>query len=1101
MPVPWRQPRPRAQLPKRNASSSCYGIKPETNQFQPTHTHKMATVCLAVCLFAVGLAQANAVVPRVVSFDDDWKFYRGDDVQAGKCPPDAFPVDLGQTRCLGLSHVASASTTDACNAACCLNRGCETWQFCPASKPCDRTQGCWVGKWADCQNTTDGWISRARNTSAPQPMCASPFCMPSFDDKHWRTVDTPHDWSSEDLPSRENDTSTPVLTVRNGTWKFHTGDNASWSSPNVSDAGWSSITVPSDWRDHPISYDSTNAFGWFRREITVTGEQAALAQAGVLALSLGTVSATDETFLNGVKIGSTGSMGKPQCRDYLQFRRYMVPPGVLVAGSRNLLAVRVFSSGGPKSNPTSRPGGLFDSGAPDMRTGAFDAGASPGQKAQGYSVGGVGWYRKTFVLEAKDMEGVGHVSLRFDGVYMNSQVWFNGHNLGLRPYGYSTFEYDVTSLLAAAGKPNVVAVRAENLGQNSRWYSGSGIYRHVWLCRTPSTHFAKFGVRVFTPRVGPKTEVALNITVNNQGSATRQANISATVLDPKGNPVGSVTTSLQVGGGASSNVLAVATLTAAPELWSPSAPSLYNARVSVGSADGTDTVVETFGIRTLAFSATRGFQLNGETLKLFGGCVHHDNGILGSAAIDRADERRVEILKANGYNAIRTSHNPVSPAFLDACDRLGVVVMDEAFDCFDKGKNPDDYHLFFDKWWREDIETMVHRDFNHPSIIMWSIGNEIPIRTTPQGAQFARDMAALVHALDSTGRAVTSAIPGMSSRDDEYCEALDVCGYNYSPSQQVADHQTHPDRIIVGTETFPKRSYSNWEIALNHDWVLGDFIWTAIDYIGESGIGSNGVYPPALDACPSHDSQPWPYHTSYCGDIDLVGLKKPQAYYRNVLWNVSSLEMAVHAPIPDGSHEIIDGWGFPDERQTWTWPGYSGNLSVNVYSRLPHVQLTLNGKPMSKSSEPAPDPMTTTFVVPYTKGTLKAMASDGGQAQFEKAFTTAGAPLGVSLVVDRSQIRASRTDLAYVTAQLVDSNGVLYPADDVQIAFSLSSDDAELAAVGTGNPNDVSSTRDNVHGTHWGACVAIVRPRRAGTVTVTASSPGLADGTVTINMA
>ncbi|NJO68772.1 MAG: hypothetical protein HC830_05365 [Bacteroidetes bacterium] len=335
-----------------------------------------------------------------------------------------------------------------------------------------------------------------------------------------------------------------------------------------------------------------------------------------------------------------------------------------------------------------------------------------------------------------------------------------------------------------------------------------------------------------------------------------------------------------------------------------------------------------FGIRSIHFDAANGFMLNGKKVLLKGGCMHHDNGFLGSATIDRAEERRVELMKAYGFNAIRTSHNPPSRQFLDACDRVGVLVIDEAFDMWERPKNPQDYHRFFKEWWQKDISSMVMRDRNHPSIIMWSIGNEINERADSSGLIITRKLADEVHRLDPT-RPVTAAICSFWDHKNRPWSAtapafalLDVGGYNYMWKAYEEDHLLYPDRIMAGTESLPLEAYENWKQVEKNSWVIGDFVWTAMDYMGETGIGNS-----RLDNDPDNGfSRTWTWFNAYCGDIDLCGFKKPQLYYRDVIWGNSNIEMMVHAPVPEGRKEIVSMWGWPEEWQNWNWNGSEGKL-------------------------------------------------------------------------------------------------------------------------------------------------------------------------------
>ena len=1060
------------------------------------------------------------------SFDTGWKFNRGASNAGATCRnlTSTFPVNLGDTRCRGLRSTPTADAA-ACAAACCaMGASCQTWQWCPKGAKCAAsTQGCWIGAEAHCDaSDTSGWVSRAR-ANGTGAVCDTPYCEPGFDDSSWRVLELPHDWSSEDLPARAVDTDTPVLEVRTGTWKFKAGDNASWAAPGFDDDAWGAVAVPHDWRDAPTSYTDRNAYGWYRRTVTVGGAQLAAAKAGTLQLALGTVALTDEAFVNGVKVGGQGKMGSGSGCAALAYRSYNVPYSVLASAvAKNegsvLVAVRVWAQGGAPGATTNgqTPGGLFDAEAPDARVGMFDPAASPGQKSTGYSVGGEGWYRKSFVAPAPSAAGE-TVQIKFDGVYMNSDVWLNGKLLGSRPYGYVTFAYDLSAsgVLLPPPAKNLLAVRVRNDGRNSRWYSGSGIYRHVWLGTTPDIHVPMWSLQVHTSAVDVAAKsatvaVALQVVATSSASPAATATLVTTIAGPDGKTVATSTQAVTVPSATPANVSFSFELAAGSvALWSTSSPSQYSASVS---ADGGATVLAStkFGIRHLEFTTGGGFKLNGVPTKLQGGCVHHDNGPLGAAAIDRADERRVEVLKAAGYNAIRTSHNPVSPAFLDACDRLGMLVMDEAFDCWSGGKNPQDYHLYFDEWWQRDMEAMVLRDRNHPSIVIWSIGNEIPIRNSPLGFALSKQLADFIRARDASGRPVTSAYPGVNKDADQYFAPLDVAGYNYGWEKYSADHARVPDRIIVGTESFPAQSFQNWDLIWNSSYLLGDFIWTAIDYIGESSIGANGRNTPDLQACGGYCPRGWSYHIAYCGDIDLVGHRKPQSIYRNVLWNNTQLEVAVHAPVPAEQHEVIASWGFADERQSWTWALSASDppLSVNVYSQHPHVQLFLNGKP-ADAAQPSPVAVSratefkATFSVPYAAGQLTAVAYGPDGAPVEnRTLVSAGAPAGIALRADRAAITASRGDLSYVTATVVDKDGNPTPSEDTTITFSLDSGaNAEIAAVGSGDPQDAGSFHASTRKTYRGKAVAIVRPGKTnvpattGSATLTASAPGLGAGT------
>ena len=444
----------------------------------------------------------------------------------------------------------------------------------------------------------------------------------------------------------------------------------------------------------------------------------------------------------------------------------------------------------PRAADANGEGALWGTTVTPTRVGPFDTELSAGGRDTGWFVGGTGWYRKRF--SAASVPAGGQVEIVFDGVYMNCDVWLNGTLLGNHPYGYTAFAYDLTPHLRRDGE-NILAVRVRNEGRNSRWYSGSGIYRHVWLNTTGSVRVPLWGVFVTTPEVSKdKAAVRVAVQIENRAQAAQNAIVRLRLFDSQNVNIGSRDVSRSLSAGGTASVEEVFTL-AGPQLWSMSAPRLYRADVELlVNGQATDSMATSFGIRKVEVDAERGLRINGEPVKLRGGCLHHDNGLLGAAAIDRAEERRVELMKAHGFNAIRTSHNPPSAAFLDACDRLGMLVMDEAFDQWERQKNAQDYHLSFADWWQRDIEAMVLRDRNHPSVIMWSIGNEIPERAEPRGVEIAKQLTEHIKTLDQT-RPITAAINGArggSEGLDPAFQFLDVGGYNYL--EQAVRAGSHP---------------------------------------------------------------------------------------------------------------------------------------------------------------------------------------------------------------------------------------------------------------------------------------------------------------------
>ena len=720
---------------------------------------------------------------------------------------------------------------------------------------------------------------------------------------------------------------------------------------------------------------------------------------------------------------------------------------------------------------------------------------SPGTTATGYTLGGTGWYRKHFTLDKQTLGK--RVAIQFDGVYMDSDVWLNGHPLGNHPYGYTAFAYDLTEFLNPPGQDNVLAVRARNTGRNSRWYSGSGIYRHVVLRVTDPLRVGQWGVSVTTPQV-TKQKATVNVatTLDSARNAETAFTLRIKLLGPTGKTLQTAETNVQVAAGGHVEI-PLALDVKSPPLWSTDTPVLCQAQVELlVGGKAVDTTTTTFGIREIKFSVENGFTLNGVSVKLRGGCLHHDLGLLGSASFDRAEERRVELLKASGYNAIRTSHNPPSTAFLDACDRLGVLVLDEAFDCWEKAKNPNDYGKYFHDWWQRDLDSMILRDRNHPCVILWCIGNEINERADESGYVIAKQLSDEVHRLDPT-RPVTEAICGFWDRPgkpwsdtDKAFTFLDVGGYNYQLGQYERDHQKFPNRIIVGTESYPKDIADIWRVVERNSYVLGDFVWTCMDYLGEAGTGAARL-----------DNERGVYFDSYCGDLDICGFKKAVSHYRDVVWGLSPLEMFVHRPIPEGRRESVAGWGWPDELASWTWPGCEGKTNqVSVYSRCDSVRLELNGKEIATKQINNNGKLIAHFDVPYAAGELKAVGLKNGKTVATKVLRTFGTAKKVRLTVDRSTIRADRSDLAFVTVEITDAAGNALPDATNLVRFTLSGP-GELVAVGSGAPNVMESFRQPQHTAWHGRCLAILRPLdTTGKLTLRAEADGLSAAEITVRM-
>jgi beta-galactosidase len=628
--------------------------------------------------------------------------------------------------------------------------------------------------------------------------------------------------------------------------------------------------------------------------------------------------------------------------------------------------------------------------------------------------------------------------------------------------------------------------------RNSRWYSGSGIYRHVWLHVTDPVHVEPWGVSITTPEVGSdRARVAVKTKIANQSGRVA---VETVIYTSSGAAVARASSDAAAGDVSQEFTIGK------PALWSPETPNLYRA-VSRVMQDGkpVDEVSTAFGIRSIEWSAEKGFLLNGKTVKMCGGCVHHDHGPLGAASFDRAEERRVQILKQSGFNAVRCSHNPPSAAFLDACDRLGMLVMDESFDCWSKGKNPFDYSVAFKDWWQRDIDAMVLRDRNHPSVVMWSIGNEVPERGEPLGAQEAKMIADYLRTLDRT-RPITSAlnfIMGPWPNTDGYYSAIDIAGYNYNLNNHADDHKRVPSRVMACTESYPQATFDYWSMVDENPYIIGDFVWTAIDYLGESGLG-RWYYRDPNDTSREGYGAPYPYHGADCGDIDICGNRRANAHYRNIVWNRGEkLFLGVKQSPPDGKELRVTRWGVWPVYESWTWPGMEGKpLEVEVYSRADAVRLYLDGKLIGEKPTTRADKFKANFSVPYTPGTLKAVAVQVGKTIAESTLRTAGDPVQIRLTGGGTALRADGQDLAFIAVEALDAHGQPHPNADHLVTFSIKGPGV-IAGVGNADLTSEEPYQGSRRKLFHGKALVVVRSSRtAGAITLSASAAGLKSETL-----
>ena len=720
----------------------------------------------------------------------------------------------------------------------------------------------------------------------------------------------------------------------------------------------------------------------------------------------------------------------------------------------------------------------------------------------GYYPAGIGWYRKTFDF-APDA-GRPETALYFEGVYMNARVFVNGNDLGGRPYGYSSFFLDITPHLKAGR--NVIAVRVDNSGQkNCRWYTGSGIYRNVKLVRTPKVHFEPWGVVVRAKADDPLNASAeVETTVANHSDKEQLVTLEGQVQSLGSTErVAGFYIQTRLAAGETRTVRIPKLSLGKAELWSPESPALYQLTCSVSSDGGTDRTEETFGVRNVEYSARHGLVLNGQPVELNGACVHHDNGPIGAAAYRDAEWRKARQLKEAGFNAVRTSHNPPSEDFLDACDHIGLLVIDESFDGWRTAKNTHDYATLFDRWWTKDIESMVMRDRNHPSIFCWSIGNEIIERKSPEAVLTAYALAGHVRKLDPT-RPVTSALAAWDSDWEIYdplAAAHDIVGYNYMIHKAQSDHERVPDRVMMQTESYPREAFNNWARVNDYSYIIGDFVWTGIDYLGESGIGR---YYYTGETEGEHWQRPhFPWHGAWCGDIDLTGWRKPISYYREMLHFPGRNKLYLSVKEPSGYYGEIHEtqWSVWPTWESWNWPGHEGkSIDVEIYSRYPAVRLYLNGKLVAEKPTTREQEFKAVIPVPYAPGTLRVAGVENGREVESRTLETAGKAARIRLSADRTTMAADGQSLTYVNVEITDKSGRPMPIADNLLQFELEGP-ATLLATCSGDLKDCVPYTSPERKAWKGRAMAVVKSGKTpGEVTLTVKGKGLKKASVSLNV-
>ena len=746
-----------------------------------------------------------------------------------------------------------------------------------------------------------------------------------------------------------------------------------------------------------------------------------------------------------------------------------------------------------------------------------------GSGAQAFFPGGTFEYLKHF--DAPEAWRDKRVALHFHAAYRDAMVFVNDAFVAQRPSGYSEFFVELDPYLHY-GAVNTVRVETR-ARDDSRWYTGAGLHRDVRLLVTSPTHIAPRGVTVTTPDVDDERAVVETaVQVRNTGRTTVTRTLDVRLMAQDGTAAAGSRVPVSVLPGETVTVR-VRSYVMAPLRWSPERPHLYTADVRLLDGEGVDDDRRIqFGIRTLQLDPRHGLRINGETVKLRGTCVHHDNGILGAASFARAEERKVELLKAAGFNAVRAAHSPFAESFLDACDRLGMLVMDEAFDVWTDSKSSLDYSLAFPEWWERDLEAMVAKDRNHPSVIMYSLGNEILEVGNPHGAAIGRALAEKVRALDPTRfltngiNALVSVMPALLAqraehrapdggvnavmagqprimdevvRSEEVAEAtaesfsvLDIAGWNYADVRYLQDVDAFPDRIVVGTETFPNAIASNWNLVTGHPHLIGDFTWTGLDYLGEVGIGRL-----QYDDEPYSFEASYPWITAWCGDLDITGFRRPASYYREIVFGLrTSPYIAVQRPENHARTAVRGRWSWSDSIASWTWDAEPGSpIRVEVYGDADEVELLLNDASVGRVRPGSDLPLVAHFDIEYQPGTLTAVAYRGGRETGRTSLVTAGEPRLVAST-DRATVIADHADLVFVELELRDEQGVLHTATDREVTVAVDGS-GTLIALGSARPSTLERYDTARHTTFDGRALAVVRPTGPGEVRITASADGL----------
>ncbi|MDR0758611.1 MAG: DUF4982 domain-containing protein [Treponema sp.] len=762
---------------------------------------------------------------------------------------------------------------------------------------------------------------------------------------------------------------------------------------------------------------------------------------------------------------------------------------------------------------------------------------APNGNADGFYTGGIGTYTRYVDIPAGWEDR--RVLIEIDGAYMNAEVRLNGNFAALHPYGYTPFHADLTPFVKYGVKNRLVVVVNNSAPKTARWYFGSGLYRHVDLLVAPRVHLAPWPVFAYTNRIEKDAAyITIEVTAENHTDTARTERVRVS-LAREGRPAaqGEIPIHIPAMGSRTGKLRLIVEN---PALWDIDDPQLYTVRAELENGDS-DTAL--FGIRAISVDTKNGLMLNGRTIKIKGGCVHHDNGILGAASFYDSEYRKMKLHKDNGFNGIRCAHNPPARDMLEACDRLGLLVLDEAFDMWHMSDNQNDYHLFFDAWWKRDMELFMKRDRNHPSVFMWSIGNEIQERNgLSHGYELAAELASYARSLDPT-RPITSAIPitfnGLEDDDMEkmllslqetaeksdkiaglqnlgnpfsdtiwgpkteaFAAPLDVVGYNYLDRRYEEDGETYPNRVICGTESYPKNIDIAWEKIEKLPYVIGDFTWTSHDYIGEAGLG-RPVYLNdeelkkynVIQGCPAY----YPWRTAFCGDFDLCGFDRPQLHFRKIVWGSDETYLAAHIPAHIDTHEILSRWSWSEVYPEWSFEGHEGKpIKVDVYSAAEEVELYLNGKSLGKKTAGKAKRYKAQFDLCYEPGTLRAVSLSGNRELSFSEIHTAGKAAGIRVTAEKKMLQADGQSLCFAVVEIVDNQGRRVPFDDRKAKAEVSGA-GTLAAFGTGRPVTEENYTTGEFTSYLGRFLAIIRSGyEAGEAVLTVKIADIGEGRAVI---